>query len=87
MMKKKPVTVKVNEYYRIINLPFHVDDEVIKSVGAVEGVNDVRQGGQYEVCYEVGRCFSIDLVDHNVIFAVEEYMKRREADADNQVTA
>ena len=75
MLKNKPITTAVNTHYRLVSLPIPVTPEIVKVVAEVEGINEALQAGKYEITYEVGLCFEIQLVDNNVKFAIEEHMK------------
>jgi len=76
MLKNKPVTVEVNTCYRLLSLPMPVTSEIVDIVRNVNGVNEALEAGKYEITFVVGRCFEIQLIDNNVKFAIEEYMKK-----------
>lgn len=76
-MTNKAIIETSKNGIRIISLPFVVNDEVMKVVANVEGVTFTKPNpwGRYEFGYEVGKCFESQLVDKNVQFAIDEYIK------------
>lgn len=78
-MKRAIINTK-NDGIRVVNLPFVVNDEILKVIASVEGVTFTRPNpwGRYEIGYEVGRCFEPQLIDRNVQFALDEYIKATE---------
>jgi hypothetical protein len=80
MLDKKPTVDIINKTERVIHLPFIVNEEIISIIRDVEGVTFSRPNpyGKYEVGYQVGKCFSKELVDRNVCFVVEQYIKTKD---------
>ena len=76
MLKNKPIAVAVNTHYRVVSLPIPATEEIRKVVENVEGINEALLAGKYEITFIVGLCFEPQLIDNNVIFEIEEYMKK-----------
>jgi len=79
MLDGKAIINIINDNERVVHLPFVITEEIIQVVRDVEGVTFSRPNpfGKYEIGYEIGRCFVAELIDKNVRYAIDQYIKNR----------
>jgi hypothetical protein len=78
MLKGRPRLTKINESFsRVVSLPFHINNNVLSVVSDINGIckDRIRKAGSYDIYYEIEVDANEDLVDKNVLFAMDEYMK------------
>ena len=75
---EKPKTVNGGDYTRIVQVPVVVSENLLQVVRYTDGVvlHTVKQAGKSEVYYEIDINFEPDLIDNNVRFVIEQYIKQ-----------